>query len=161
VLKQGESSAAAEASEDANATACNAYTDPARFVPMTQFEGVLTELNRERAARCHERAEHMVGGAIRDGRLSPSQRDWAIAYCQADAHGFAKFIANQSPLLAIADRAQSAFSHSRNTAELPGLATRAADRLSAAEMAICSRLGIKPAEYAARKAGAGDFPLFN
>ena len=154
VLKQGETPAASDARGAADAPVCNAHTDSAHFVSTAQFEEVLTELNRERVARSQEHADHLVGAAVRDGRLSPSQRDWTIAYCRADAAGFAKFIANQSPLLTIADRAGSAYSHSRHAAVLAGLATRAADRLSAAEIAICSKLGIKPAEYVARKVGA-------
>jgi phage I-like protein len=143
--------------------ALNSGADPARFVPIARFEGALTELNQERAARRREQAEQAVASAIRDARLSPSQRDWAIAYCQADANGFAKFIANQSPLLAIAERAEDAFTQGKRDARpaANGTDRRIAERLSATETAICSKLGLKPSEYIRRKASAGDFPAFN
>jgi phage I-like protein len=134
--------------------------DRSRFVPIAQFECALTELNHERAARRREQAEQAVANAIRNGRLSPSQHDWAIDYCQADANGFAKFIAKQSPLLGIAERAEGAFTLAKHGTSLPaadGIAGGVAARLNAAELAICSRLGIKPNEYVKHKTPTTDF----
>jgi hypothetical protein len=98
-----------------------------------------------------------VASATRDGRLSPSQRDWAITYCQADPDGFARFIAHQSPLLGLAERAEGAFGFTKRGAGASEINSRAADRLNVAERAICSKLGIKPSEYIARKSSAVDF----
>jgi phage I-like protein len=139
--------------------------DAARYVPMAKFEEVLTELNRLQAARNREQAETTVSNAMREGRLSPSQREWAISYCQADPSGFVRFIANQSPLLTIASggRAESAGSGGSQFGRRPNeeaVNQRAAAGLSPVEGAICARLGIKPREYAARKSGARDFLEF-
>jgi phage I-like protein len=136
--------------------------DAARYVPVAKFEEVLTELNRLQAARGREQAEKTVDNAMRDGRLSPSQRDWAISYCQADPSGFARFIANQSPLLTIAAAGRTEIPGSRSLQfnrrpDEVGVNERAAVGLSSVEGAICARLGIKPREYAARKSGARDF----
>ena len=139
-------------------------TDSARYVPVAQFEKVLTELNRLQAARGREQAERAVDSAARDGRLSPAQRDWAISYCQADPSGFARFIANQSPLLTMAlgtGGADVRASQINQRFEETAMNERAAAGLSRIETAICAHLGIKPREYIGRKAGAPDFLALN
>jgi len=135
--------------------------DPARYVPLAQFEQVLTELNLVRAERIREQAEQVVNGAMREGRLAPSQRDWAMTYCQADSAGFAKFVARQSPLISIANRprgseglAGAGTSHERLERD------QSAMRLTAIESAVCRRLGIKPADYANLKANPADLSAF-
>jgi phage I-like protein len=139
-------------------------TDSAHYVPVAQFEKVLTELNRLQAARSREQAEKAVENAARDGRLSPAQRDWAISYCQADPSGFARFIANQSPLLTIAARTRGADVRANQINQRSEEAVtneRAAAGLTRVETAICAHLGIKPREYIGRKAGASDFLALN
>jgi phage I-like protein len=101
---------------------------------------------------------------MRDGRLSPSQREWAIGYCHADPSGFATFIAKQSPLLAIASKTGGSEVHPiRETG--PGSAgsgkDAAAARLSPIESAVCARLGIKPIEYVAKKPAAANWLAFD
>jgi len=59
--------------------------DPAHYVAMAEFERTLTELNALKAERARERAAHTVEDAIRAGKIAPAQREWAIAYCVADA----------------------------------------------------------------------------
>ena len=157
---EGSNRTGCEALEEAHSG--SALADAARYVPVAKFEEVLTELNRLQVARGREQAEKTVDNAMRDGRLSPSQREWAISYCQADPSGFARFIANQSPLLTIAaaGRAESPGSRGVQFNRRPdevAVNERASAGLSAVEGAICARLGIKPREYATRKSGARDF----
>ena len=159
----GDDAAGHERLEEAHSG--SGLADAARYVPMVKFEEVLTELNRLQAARDREQAETTVGNAMREGRLSPSQREWAISYCQADPSGFARFIANQSPLLTIAaaGRAESLGARGVQFNRRPdevAVNERAMAGLSPVEEAICSRLGIKPREYASRKSGARDFLEF-
>ncbi|HEX4208751.1 MAG TPA: phage protease [Candidatus Binataceae bacterium] len=147
------------------AYSARAEGDPARYVPVAKFEEVLTELNRLQAARGREQAEKAVDNAMRDGRLSPAQREWATSYCHADPSGFARFIANQSPLLtiAVAGRASGAESLAgqfNQRCEETAVNQRAAAGLTPVEGAICTRLGIKPREYVTRKTGARDFLEF-
>jgi len=150
--------------EEADGTSVSA--DAARYVSLSKFEEVLTELNRLQAARSREQAEKAVDNAMRDGRLSPSQREWATSYCQADPSGFARFIANQSPLLTIASagRAGSTGLRGVQSGQWPdevAVHDHAVAGLTSVEGAICARLGIKPREYAARKSGSKDFLEFS
>jgi phage I-like protein len=130
------------------AAAAAREADPARFVPIAEYERTAAELNRLRAAQARERAEQEVGAAMRAGKIAPAQREWAIAYCQADAEAFRGFVARQPPLFAAgpaaADRAGSQIEMGR-----PPRA--AAPALTRTEAAICERLGIDPQDYARRK----------
>jgi len=50
------------------------------------------DLNQMRLAQARKTAENAVDAAIREGRLIPSHRDWAIDYCSGNPQGFEKFI---------------------------------------------------------------------
>ncbi len=134
------------------ADATGAGADPARFVAVAQFQRVLGELNQLRAERGRERAERAVEDAIRAGKLIPAQREWAIAYCQADHNGFAAFVARQPAAFgANQEGATSAFA--------PAPAARSTRMaLTSTETAICAQLGLDPQDYLARKrSGRSDF----
>ena len=84
--------------------------------------------------------------AIRAGKIVPAQREWAIAYCAADARGFQAFAAKQPSIIG----------------ENLGLAgepppDRRAGALNSAELAICAQLGLKHSEFIRRKRGRTDF----
>jgi phage I-like protein len=53
---------------------------------------VMSEINALRLERAKEAATAKVDAAIREGRLIPSHRDWAISYCTTESTGFDKFI---------------------------------------------------------------------
>jgi phage I-like protein len=128
--------------------------DPARYVDVAQFQQALTELNALKLERARERAEHAVDAAIRSGKLVPAHREWAIAYCAADPRGFDNFAARQPVVLpgelnlSGDPRAMMSRSH-------------AAASLSSTETAICSLLGVTPADFVMRKNGGADFLSLN
>lgn len=47
------------------------------------------ELEKQAAS---QKAEELVGLAMKDGKLSPAQKEWAVAYALSDPKGFAKFV---------------------------------------------------------------------
>ncbi|MGB8685651.1 MAG: phage protease [Candidatus Binatus sp.] len=120
--------------------------DPAHYVAIAEFERTLTELNALKAERARERAAHAVEDAIRAGKLVPAQREWAIAYCAADARGFNAFVAKQPSIVG-------------DNLGLGGQpnADRRGGALNAAELAICAQLGLKHSEFIRRKRGRADF----
>jgi phage I-like protein len=87
-----------------------------------------------------------VEDAIRAGKLVPAQREWAIAYCAADARGFNAFVAKQPSIVG-------------DNLGLGGQpnADRRGGALNAAELAICAQLGLKHSEFIRRKRGRADF----
>ena len=120
--------------------------DPARYVAIAEFERALTELNALKAERARERAAHTVEDAIRAGKLTPAQREWAIAYCAADVRGFQAFVAKQPSIIA----------ENLGLGGEPPADSRAG-ALNPAELAICAQLGLKQSEFIRRKRGRADF----
>lgn len=148
-------SAMVAACKNAGAGAVNAGDpDPARYVAVAEFQKALTEINALRAERAREKAEHSVEQAIREGKLVPAQREWAIAYCAADPRGFAAFAARQPALLA---GETNLGGDPRTALSRPGPEAG----LSAAESAICSQLGVSAADYSVRRSGRADFLRLN
>ena len=49
----------------------------------------VAELEKQAAS---QKAEELVGLAMKDGKLSPAQKEWAVAYALSDPKGFAKFV---------------------------------------------------------------------
>jgi phage I-like protein len=121
--------------------------DPAHYVAIAEFERALTELNALKADRARERAAHTVENAIRAGKIVPAQREWAIAYCAADARGFNAFAAKQPSILG----------ENLGLSAQPPADRRADIGLNAAELAICAQLGLKHSEFVRRKRGRADF----
>ena len=120
--------------------------DPAHYVAIAEFERTLTELNALKADRARERAAHTVEEAIRAGKIVPAQREWAIAYCAADARGFQLFAAKQPSLVG---------DNLGLSGEPP--IDRRGGGLNPAELAICAQLGLKHSEFVRRKRGRADF----
>lgn len=138
--------------------------DPSRYVSVAHFQQAVSELNAMRATRAREHAEHAVGAAMRAGKLVPAQRDWAIAYCQVDVKGFENFVARQ-PAVALGELGFTGEPpHPMSRPERDGangMLTTVSGRLTPAELAVCSRLAIKPNDYLKRKAACGDYVELN
>jgi len=130
----------------ASSTAAHAH-DPAHYVAIAEFERTLTELNALKAERARDRAAHTVEEAIRAGKIVPAQREWAIAYCAADARGFTAFVAKQPSIIG----------ENLGLGGEPPADRRAGGALNAAELAICAQLGLKHSEFMRRKRGRADF----
>ncbi len=125
--------------------------DPAHYVPVAHFQQAVSELNTLRAERASERAEHAVAEAMRAGKVVPAQREWALAYCTADATGFANFVARQPALelgeSALGERPAGA----RRGAAEASIRSAGATVISSAELEVCANLGIATDEYIVRK----------
>ncbi len=126
--------------------------DPGRYVAVTEHTRALTELNALRAERARERAEHTVNEAIRAGRLTPAQREWAVSYCAADPEGFSAFAARQPAMV----RGEMRLGEKPRTA-----GADAQVHLTGVEAAVCAQLGVASGDYLKRKSGGADFLRLN
>ena len=89
----------ADASSEAVAQAIQAQSaDPVKSVPADKYEELSTEFASFKADVLTERATAKVDGAVEAGRIQPSQREWALAYCTKDPEGFTNFLAKQPQL---------------------------------------------------------------
>jgi hypothetical protein len=140
--------------------------DPAHYVPIDQFESVLTELNRLRAASSRERAGFRVDAAMQAGKIVPAQREWAIAYCQANSSGFEDFVARQPAVVTgVAGGFEGTPSTGRsgrnNREDGNAESSRAGFTLTRMELTVCARLGLRPQDYLKRRGARGDLLTVN
>jgi phage I-like protein len=94
------------------------------------------ELSDLRAERAREKAEIAVNTAIRERRLTPSQREWAIEYCLENPDGFTKFVAAQPVIV------DDGGTFRGTPAANGGVA------LSRTESAVCNAFHLEPAKFA-------------
>ena len=99
----------------------------------------ITELT---AAHSQKDAAGRVDTAIKNGKLTPAQREWAIAYCSTDPKGFDKFIGKQPTI--VASGSDGTFTSIEGD-------TSPDKRLSPLELKICAQFGHKPEDYLAQR----------
>lgn len=71
-----------------------AAADPARVVPLAQFEGLSRELAAVKQRLVDADVERAVHGATAEGKLAPAMHDWARAYAAKDLDGFKAWAAS-------------------------------------------------------------------
>jgi phage I-like protein len=127
----------ADAGTDQVLTAINAArtVDPARFVPMDQYTTVCSQLATLQQQAAGEKAAAAVDQAIKDGKLIPAQRDWALSYASSDLDAFGRFVAAQPVIVA------------PGTVVPEGKPGGGGSALDDEEKAICAQLGLSEADY--------------
>ena len=80
--------------------------DPTKFVPIEQVAAMQVDLAALKEKDANKDAEAAVGDAIRDGKLAPALKDWALSMHKADPKKFEEFL-GKAPVLTAAQRAQA------------------------------------------------------
>lgn len=120
-----------------------AAPDPAKFVPIGDFQRTVAELNKLRSGVTKEKAELHVAEHIRAGIVLPFMKEWAVSLCTTNMKAYDDFISGVGP----------GFSHllksSHATANPPGKTYlhSASDGLSEAELAVCTNMGLTREQY--------------
>jgi phage I-like protein len=111
-----------------------------KVVKTEDYTKLVTDVNSMKADRLREQATAKVEAAIKEGKLPPAQREWAVAYCASDVKGFDAFIAKQSPVLSGVDQTFN------------GQPRASESGLTSNEMAVCSMLTkVSAKDFAAQK----------
>lgn len=131
--------AARDAIETLKASSHSANPDPAKFVPIGDFERVVTDANKLRQGVTLQRAESHVSDCVRAGKLMPAMKDWAISLCTVNLPAFDAFIERTGP--AFTQMMSSQLPHGANA---PG---GSATSLSDDEKAICKTMGLTEEEF--------------
>jgi len=118
----------------------SANPDPTRFVPIGDFERVVAEGNKLRQGITKKDAEEHVAAHVRNGKLLPFLKDWAVDLCMVNKGQFDGFISRVGP--GFKDIATA--SHAR--AFPPDADNRRGD-LTSEELAICTNMGISPDDF--------------
>lgn len=117
--------------------------DPAQFAPIT----VVDELRGQIAAlsaQLHERQlADLIEPALSDGRLLAAQEAWARELGKKDIAALSQYLKTAQPIAALA---------STQTQGRPPAGVHSPASLNAAELAVCTALGLTPEKYRAAAA---------
>jgi phage I-like protein len=66
----------------------------------TKIDDVVKELNTLKAGLIQRDADGAVETAMKEGKITPAQRDWALDYAKRDLEGFRVFV-SKAPVVVI------------------------------------------------------------
>jgi phage I-like protein len=107
--------------------------DPTKYVPIARLDEVQKDLATLKADQAKDRATAAAEQAVKDGKITPAQKDWAIGYATRDPQGFGEFVVKQ-PVIAGGE------------AIVKG-APKKGDELTADELAVCKTMGLTPEAF--------------
>jgi phage I-like protein len=137
----------ADASAEVITAACTSLrtgqADPARFVPVETVTQLQSQIAALTARQMAADVDALVKPALADGRLLPAMEDWARNLGKTNVAALTSYLAAAQPIAALTGT---------QTQGLPPSGTAKGDaQLSAAELAVCTAMGLSPEQY---KAGA-------
>ena len=110
--------------------------DPTQFVPRSEFDRVSHRLTQIETEGVEARATAAVDKAIKAGKVTPAQREWALGYARKDMEGFEAYASAAPAIL----RHGAISSQPVPDAEL-----------TADELAVCQAMGVKPDDFKASR----------
>lgn len=142
----------ADATGDAVVAACTslrtaaavAAPDPAKFVPVAVVDELRTNIAALTARQRDIDIDDHVKPALADGRLLPAQEAWARDLGKTNMAALTAYLATAQPIAALTS--------TQTGGKPPGTATggtQGAQQLSAAELAVCSAMGLTAEQYRA------------
>lgn len=117
--------------------AAGASSDPAHFVPLTQFEALKTELAALKTDTSAREVERLVTAGLADGKLLAAQESWARELGTKDLAALKGYL-DKTPGIAALKGQQT----TGKQLDKDGKVT-----LSDAQLAICKATGINPDDY--------------
>ena len=112
-----------------------ANPDPSQYVPMSEFRSVSSRLKALEDGQTKDKATEAVEAAMKAGKVTPKNKDWALGYASKDLEGFKAFVEGAPVIVTPGQHG-------------PGYAPpAAAGQLGEADLAVCSRMGLDPEEY--------------
>lgn len=139
-----------KALSDASATAAHAAHDPAKFVPIGDFERVVAKVNELNQGVSRQAATSHVQEVIGRGHLLPWLKDWGVSLCSVNKPAFDAFVA----------KTKSGLEFLRKPMDFPNFETsrQSQGALSQEEIAIASNLGVTPDAFLKTKTARGTAP---
>jgi len=140
---------AEDASGDDVLAAAHRAPAAGEFVPRSEFDAVANRLRDVETSSAEEKATAAVDAAVEAGKVTPAQRDWALAYAKADPEGFGSYV-EATPAIVRPGRTGTG---------APGTGGDPDAALTDDELAVCRAMGVSADDYkAARKASRDGTP---
>lgn len=115
--------------------AATADPDPTRWAPVSELQAVSSRLKALEEGQAKDKAAEAVDAAMKAGKVTPSNKDWAIGYASKDPEGFKAYVAGAAAVI-------------KPGQEGPAGQPPAADgQLGDVDLAVCSRMGLDPEEF--------------
>lgn len=108
-------------------------------LPPDQAQALLDRLEKLETASAKTEAQKLVDDAMRDGKVTPGNKDWALEYASANPDGFKRFVKAAPKIVAEGEEI-----HSGNSCENAG-------QLDKQQTALCSALNLTPEAFAKAK----------
>ncbi len=121
-------------------TARQSAADPTQFVPIGDFQRVVSEYQRVNQGMTLQAAEQTVDRAVGAGVLPPFLKEWGVSLCTVNKPAFDNFLKKTGPAV------HRLFETSLASAGPPPGTTQNG-RLSEGQRAVCSAMGISEADY--------------
>ncbi|MCF1461330.1 hypothetical protein FS827_08340 [Agrobacterium vitis] len=121
----------------------SANPDPAKFVPIGDFERVVAEGNKLRQGISQQAAEIHVSGLIKSGSLAPFLRDWALNLCSINKPQLDIFVERTGPF----------FTQVMSSQIQGGYQSKPASKLTDDQLEICRTMGLSEAEFISAQIG--------
>lgn len=109
--------------------------DPSQYVPMSEFRAVASRLKALETSLTTDKATAAVQAAMAAGKVTPKNKEWAIAYASKDLEGFKSFVEGAPVIVAPGQHGPG------------GTPPTVAGQLGEADLAVCSQLGISADDY--------------
>lgn len=111
--------------------------DPSEYVPRKMYDELAERVEKIETASTENAAETRVSDAVKNGKISPAQRDWAIAYAKKDPDGFDDFVAKQ-PVICSGEELVEGVKPSDG---------KTGSKLSKADQEVCKAMGMSEEDY--------------
>ena len=115
--------------------------DPTQYVPigmMAEVQKQVVSLSQKIAEKETKEAEQLVIAALADGRLLPAQKEWADGLIKTNIAALTGFLASAVPVAALTQT---------QTKGNPPEGQEKQGDLTETELAVCSQLGVSPADF--------------
>ncbi|UJX43043.1 phage protease [Desulfovibrio sp. JY] len=113
----------------------DASPDPTKWAPVSELQAVASRLAALENSQAKDKAVEAVEAAMKAGKVTPGNKDWALAYASKDLEGFKAFAAVAPSIV-------------KPGQEGPHGQPPAADgQLGEIDLAVCSRLGLDPEAF--------------
>jgi phage I-like protein len=112
-----------------------ANPDPAKHVPMSEFLAVSSRLKALEDGQAQDKATEAVEAAMKAGKVTPRNKEWALGYASKDLPGFTAFVAAAPSIVTPGQHGPG------------GIPPAVAGQMGEADLAVCSRLGLDPETY--------------
>lgn len=116
--------------------------DPAKWVSVTVMQDLQTQVAALSAVQAKDNVEHTVDKAIKEGKLLPAQRDWAVTLGASNVVALTQYLETAKPIVAL--NHQQADSNQKPPKE--GVVA-----LTDEELSIATAFGKSPQEFLAAK----------